>query len=285
MIGYNPSTRNDKFLDVNLRYKFSSKFSARVRQYKQPNSIEELSSTKNNDFIVKAMATQAFALSRRPDISLTWQDSNWMLTGGWFGREITDGGGTGAGYGGRLAYATVLEEGNIVHLGVLAIGNDVNRDQDRIRARPGMDMSTTPRLIDSGTLRDAEKRTTFGFEAGWVRGSFKVQAEVFDSTITRQAHADHKADSWYVSGLLNITGETWDYKDCVYTTKQPVHKSGMWQLGARYERLDLNDGMIRGGRKKTSPSASTITRCETSIIRSTLYAPTRPGTADSPISH
>ena len=250
VIGYDPSTRNDKFLDVNGRYKFNSKFSVRVGQYKQPNSMEELSSTKNNDFIVKAMATQAFALSRRQGASVTWQDSKWMLSGGWFGREITAGGGTGAGYGGRFAYTPVLEDGNIVHLGVSAISYDANRDQDRIRARPGMDMSTTPRLIDSGTFRDADKRTTYGFEAGWVRGPFKLQAEIFDSTVNRLAHANYKADSWYVSGLWNISGETWGYKAGVFTTNHPVHKSGMWQLGARYERLDLNDGLIRGGEEK-----------------------------------
>lgn len=250
VVGYDPSTRNDKFLDVNGRYRFNSKLSARVGQYKQPNSMEELSSTQNNDFIVKAMATQAFAVSRRQGASLTWQDGKWMLTGGWFGREITDGGGSGAGYGGRFAYAPVLDDGNIIHFGASAISHDTNVDQDRIRARPGMDMSTTPRLIDSGTFRDANKRSTLGLEAGWVRGPFKLQTEVFDATANRLAHADYKVHGWYVSGLWNLTGETWGYKDGVFTTKHPGHKSGMWQLAARYEKLDLNDGLVRGGEER-----------------------------------
>ena len=247
VVGYDVSKRNDKFLDVNGHYKFSSKLSARVGQYKQPNSMEELSSTKNNDFIVKAMATQAFAVSRRQGASLTWQDTQWMATAGWFGREITNGGSTGAGYGGRFAYAPILQDGNIVHLGVSAISNDTNRDQDRIRARPGFDMSTTPRLIDSGTFNDADKRTTYGVEAGWVRGPFKLQAEYFDSTVRRITHTDYNADSWYVSGVWNITGETWGYKDGTFANNSPVHTIGMWQLGARYEKLDLNDGLVRGG--------------------------------------
>lgn len=250
VVGYDVSTRNDKFLDVNGRYKFSSKLSARVGQYKQANSMEELSSTKNNDFIVKAMATQAFAVSRRQGASLTWQDSHWMLTGGWFGREITDGGGTGAGYGGRFAYTPILEDGNIIHLGVSAISYDTNNDQDRIRARPGMDMSTTPRLIDSGTFRDADKRSTYGLEAGWVRGPFKLQAEYFNSTVDRNLHSDYNANSWYVSGLWNITGETWGYKDGTFATNHPAHKTGMWQVGARYEKLNLNDGLVLGGEEK-----------------------------------
>ena len=36
-----------------------------VGQFKQPNSLEELSSTKNNDFISKAMVTNTFGVARR----------------------------------------------------------------------------------------------------------------------------------------------------------------------------------------------------------------------------
>ncbi|MEO7916117.1 MAG: porin, partial [Dokdonella sp.] len=250
VVGYDVSTRNDKFLDVNGRYKVNSKLSVQAGQYKQANSLEELSSTKNNDFIVKAMATQAFAIARRQGVGATWQDTKWAFTGGWFGREITDGGGTGAGYGGRFTVAPINDDGRIVHFGVSAISYDTNNDVDRIRARPGIDISTTPRLIDSGTFRDSDKRTTYGVEAGWVGGPFKVQAEYFNSTVDRLAHSDYQADSWYVSGLWNITGETWGYKGGVVTTENPVHTTGMWQVGVRYEGLNLNDGLVRGGEEK-----------------------------------
>ena len=113
-----------------------------------------------------------------------------------------------------------------------------------------MDISTTPRLIDSGTLRGADKRTTYGLEAGWVRGPLKLQAEYFDARVDRLTRSDYNADSWYVSGLWNISGETWGYKDGTFATTSPVHKTGMWQVGARYERLNLNDGLVQGGEEK-----------------------------------
>jgi phosphate-selective porin OprO/OprP len=49
VVGYDAF--NNKWLDVNAQYKFNAFTFVQFGQYKQPNSLEELSSTKNNDFI------------------------------------------------------------------------------------------------------------------------------------------------------------------------------------------------------------------------------------------
>ena len=60
VIGYD--AKADKFLDINVKYKLggNSNNYVQVGQFKQPNSLEELSSTKNNDFISKAMTTNTY---------------------------------------------------------------------------------------------------------------------------------------------------------------------------------------------------------------------------------
>ncbi|MEO8161974.1 MAG: porin, partial [Arenimonas sp.] len=79
VVGYD--ARADKFLDVNVQYKFSSFTFLRVGQFKQPNSFEELSSTKNNDFIAKAMTTNLQGVARRVGIAAGTGAANWTLTG------------------------------------------------------------------------------------------------------------------------------------------------------------------------------------------------------------
>src|SRR3546814_12052000 len=45
---------------------------------------------------------------------------------------------------------------------------------------------------------------------------------------------------------------TWGYKGGVPTTPLPDQPgSGMWQLGLRYDTIDLNDGAIEGGKMNT----------------------------------
>ena len=74
VLGYD--ARSDKFLDANVQYKFNAETSVTVGQYKQPNSLEELSSTKNNDFISKAMTTNLQGMSRRIDVRDEEGDGN-----------------------------------------------------------------------------------------------------------------------------------------------------------------------------------------------------------------
>ena len=51
-----------------------------------------------------------------------------------------------------------------------------------------------------------------------------------------------------MSGLWNVTGETWGYKNGVIATSRPNEPaSGMWQLGLRYDSIDLDDGSVLGG--------------------------------------
>jgi phosphate-selective porin OprO/OprP len=114
----------------------------------------------------------------------------------------------------------------------------------RLRVRPDADQSAQ-RLIDTGDLKDADRLKTTGLEGAFISGPFKLQAEYMTTTISRDLTSDFKGDSWYVYGLWNITGETWGYKGGTITTglgDDPA--KGMWQIGARYDTADLNDGKV-----------------------------------------
>ena len=263
VLGYD--ARADKFLDANIGYKFDGFTFVRVGQFKQPNSLEELSSTKNNDFIAKAMTTNLQGVARRVGIAAGTGADNWTITGSAFTRELTRNLGEGNGFGVRGTWAPILEPGNFLHLG-LSLVDYAARDpgsaagvtpvvdgdgRARFRVRPDADLTAT-RLIDSGQFTDADKIRTIGAESAWVHGPFKLQGEYMRTNVGRTAHGDFGFDSWYVSGVYTLTGETWTYKDGVVATPLPNEPaSGMWQIAARYDHVDLNDGSF------TAPSTVT----------------------------
>ena len=73
------------------------------------------------------------------------------------------------------------------------------------------------------------------------------------SSATARGFDDFSGDGFYVSGLWNITGETWGYKAGVPITPLPDEPGkGMWQLGLRYDTIDLNDGTVPAHRRRTS---------------------------------
>ena len=247
VLGYD--AKANKYLDVNVKWKLGSNY-VQLGQFKQVNSLEELSSTKNNDFISKAMVTNTFAVGRRVGVAYGDGGKNWGYTANVFGRELTRNLGHGQGYGGRVYYAPIVGDGSLLHFGISAVDYDTNNDTQRWRIRPGADLATA-RLIDTGNILNTDRNRTLGLEGIWVGGPFKAQGEYMRTKTTRNentAASDFFGDSWYVSVLWNITGERWGYKGGTPSTPLPTDPaSGMWQVGIRYDDANLNDGAIKGG--------------------------------------
>ena len=257
VVGYD--AKADKWLDTNIKYKIggNSNHFLQFGQFKQPNSLEELSSTKNNDFITKAMVTNTWAVARRVGVGYGYGDSNWGVTASVFGDELKRGNAAGNGFGARGYFAPINEKGNFLHLGVshasynaeqpVVNGNNLE-DTARFRTRPNADLSGV-RLVDTGNIAFADKINTTGVEAVWVRGPVKLQGEYMRSKVSRSnGLADFSGDGAYISALWNITGETWGYKGGTPSTPLPDEPAtGMWQLGARYDTINLDDAPILGG--------------------------------------
>ena len=251
----------DKWLDVNLKYKIKGNGNHyfQVGQYKQLNSLEELSSTKNNDFISKATVTNTFGVARRLGAMYNYGDNNWAIQASYFTRELTEHPAPtphGPGWGVRGYWAPINDTGSILHLGLSYNNYDTFTDTVQWRARPLADLSN--RLVDTGSLRNTDRIATMGFESFWVHGPFKVQGEYMSSNTERYGvnATDFSGSAGYISGLWNITGETWGYKGGTPTTGLPTDPAkGMWQLGLRYDTADLNDGVVNPATGKVAVGA------------------------------
>lgn len=257
VLGYD--AKDDKFLDANVKYKFGNNANHyfQVGQFKQPGAtMEELSSTKNNDFIAKSSITNSLGTPRRVGAQYNYGDVNWGLTASYFGRELTRNREHGSGYAVRGYWAPINEQGSILHIGASYLDKDTDADGIRLRARPMADMVGT-RFVDTGSSRTSatslnnrtDRASTMGVEGLWIHGPFKLQAEYMNIDVTRtDGLADFSGDGYYVSGLWNLTGETWGYKAGTPVTNLPDDPAkGMWQLGLRYDTIDLTDGAVVGG--------------------------------------
>ena len=257
VVGYD--AKDDKWLDVNAKYKFGNNANhfIQVGQFKQPGAtMEELSSTRSNDFVSKTSITNTLGTARRLGVQYNYGDVDWGLTGSIFTRELTRFREHGNGYALRGYWAPINETGNILHIGASYLNKDTDEDGIRLRARPMADLVPT-RFLDTGSsltsassLNNRTDRVgNLGVEGLWVKGPIKLQAEYMNTTVDRtDGLDDFSGNGYYVSGLWNITGETWGYKAGVPTTPLPDNPTkGLWQLGLRYDTLDLTDDAVVGG--------------------------------------
>jgi len=245
--------RSDRWLDVFYRQRVGSFARWRLGQFKQNNSLEELSSTRNNDFIAKSSTTNAFAIARRLGAEVATGGDPWTLSGSIFSREITNNGQKSSGYSVRSTFAPIMQVvapdnavDRVLHLGLSMVGFDPSKNIQRFSVRPEADLANI-RLIDTLNLSDTTAARQLGLEAMWLQGPLKLSAEWVDANYQRSANPDFSASSWYVSGIYNLTGEKFRYRTGIHTTPAPAADAGMWQIAARYSHTNANDGLVRGG--------------------------------------
>lgn len=233
----------------------------RIGQFKEPFSLEELTSTNYITFMERSLVN-TFAPSRNVGFMFhdTLLDKRMTWAAGFF--RQTDS--FGDGVGGRDYNATVRltalpwyeDDGRkLLHLGVAYTHQNYEGDTLRIRARPESHLA--PTLVDTGTF-GAEYGDLIGAEAALVCGPFSLQGEYVHSFINGRGRWIGNPRFWAASIQASyfLTGEHRPYKtssgafDRVRPNRNfgPDGGRGAWELAARISYLNLNDDGVDGGR-------------------------------------
>ncbi len=236
--------------DAYLKYK---PWGVTIGQFKQPLSLEELTSSKYITFMERSLPT-VFATSHRIGVGINKGGSNWSAAASIYGGDSADDedGQEGYGVGARVTFAPIAEKTRAIHLGLAAAQEEPQDDGDdvRFRQRPEFHVTDT-RIVDTGTITNVDDTTRYGVEAAGVFGPFSVQAEYLAVDVSRDSGLqDYDFDGSYVSASWFLTGESRPYsaKKGKFGRVKPKNKKyGAWELGLRYSTLDLDDADIQGG--------------------------------------
>lgn len=231
-----------------------------VGQFKEPFGLEHLASSLHTTFIERGL-TNAFTPDRRIGLGISDNGERWTYALGVFGEtaegDVADEGDEGWDITGRVTYAPLNNNGNVVHLGLAGRQHTPEDSSNslRFRERPESNI-TNVRLIDTGTLTDVEDIQFAGLEAAAVFGPFSLQSEWIDTQVSRDNGADDlDFSAWYAYASLFLTGESRPYKNGVFDRIKPKSTVGQggigaWEVALRYSEADLTDGSIIGGEEE-----------------------------------
>jgi phosphate-selective porin OprO/OprP len=247
--------------DAYLRYTGLDFADITVGNFKEPWSLEELTSSKYITFMERALPVEAFAPSRRLGIgghSHSKGGMKWTAGYGVFADTVdADNGNSNEGYGyaARATIAPIAKKNRVVHLGGYGEWREPTNDEVRYRTRPESHI-TNVRLIDTGDIANIDHTLKWGLEAATVMGPFSLQGEYMSVNNDIDGGSNPKFSGWYAYGSWFITGESRAYKASSGTFDRVKPKSivgkggtGAWELGARFSSLDLDDSGIEGGKE------------------------------------
>ncbi len=244
---------SSEITDAILTYKDKG-LKVSIGQHNNFQSLEELTSSRFTSFIERAAFTDAFEFERRAGISAQYHSGDVLVQGGLFSDNIDDLSNKNWSADGRVVFMpktgnTQLHLGGSIHYADYETGSEV-----RYRQRPLVHF-TGERFVNTGHL-DANSELGFGVEGAAIAGPFHAAAEGFWQKVDRPGMlSDPTFFGGYAEvGMFLTGGDHRGYKGGTFDRvkpKNPVGKGGMgaWQINARYDYLDLNDGGIVGGKQ------------------------------------
>jgi len=257
---YQGKTWLDTFLRVQSKAVFGQDYGAfRFGYSKTPVGFEGVTSTKADTFLELALPSQAIFEGRRTGIDWAFERAAYIVNAGYYWGQDLLGDNDGTTLAGRVAWTPRKQDGDVVHLGISASreNRDSTVDGRDVVHPPSVRISTAPetgltpiRLIDTGSLGNADHVERGGLEGLWINGPWSVQAEDLHERVSRYGgKPDFSTSGFYVFGSWVVTGESRPYAGGNVGNIKPQGPWGAWELLLRYSELDLNDGTIQGGKE------------------------------------
>jgi phosphate-selective porin OprO/OprP len=211
----------------------------------------------------RAAFTDAFDLDRRIGFGAGSNGEGWTVDVGIFSQNAGDNSsGVTEGYAaaarGTYAFTDVIGSQDLLHTGVSARFRDLNNDVDdqeaRYRQRPFF--HDTNRSVDTGNIDNAQNDVLAGLELAYVTGPLSFQGEAAHTWLNRNGGSDNLYGLWggYIGTSYFLTGESraTSYKGGKFDrvkVNDPIFNGGWgaWELGARFDYIDLNSNDSRSG--------------------------------------
>ena len=227
----------------------------RVGHYKEPFSLEELTSSKYVTFMERGLPVETFSPGRNTGFMLHRGEERYTWAAGLF-RDADDFGDAAdtdeVNFTGRVtALPWYAKDGRrLLHLGLSVSERQPTEDSLRYRARPESHLA--PRFVDTSRFA-SDGATLVDLEGALVHGPFSLQGEYVMSDVSRLDGEDPELDSFYLFGSWFLTGEHRVYKngagafDRLKPRRVLGEGPGAWEVAVRYSSVDLSDAGLAGG--------------------------------------
>ena len=239
--------------DLWIGYQGWSNSLLRVGNFKEPFSLETLTSSKYITFLERSYIDN-FSPDRHIGIAYSRWGSRWQFSAGAFGQGSGDVDATGQnqGYGltARATVAPLLRNRQLIHLGA-AISRrtpdaSATPNRLRIRARPETDVNQA-RFLSTGRIPNVDYELLYNGELAAVQGPFSFQAEATKADVHRLGGLT-TASFWggYAAFSFFLTGESRPYlpNEGEWDRVFPRSQNGAWEVAARLSTMNLDDTSV-----------------------------------------
>jgi phosphate-selective porin OprO/OprP len=256
---------SDPIKNANISYLGWKNTTVTFGYFKQPFSLEYQDSAKYTEFQERSLLHDTFDPPTRVGVGVEkfghWGTGEYTaavsLNGDAVPTEKEKTGDSGVGMDGRLTYAFVHTDDRLFHVGLDAEWrNPGDGEEVSLSTRPNAHLASA--MVDTDAIPDVSSESKLGGEVAAVAGPLSVQGQYVAERMRRNTGAGNlDFDGWYLQGLYFLTDDSQasTYKQGRFGGINPSGRFGAWQLGLRYDTVDLIDGGFNGGREANVTAA------------------------------
>ncbi|HEX9733645.1 MAG TPA: porin [Thermoanaerobaculia bacterium] len=228
----------------------------RLGHFKEPFSLEELTSEKYNAFVERSLPS-VFNPVRNVGVMAYDAGERYTWAAGAFRESDEFAVSSGSGVlnlTGRVTGVPVYrDDAHLLHLGLGVSRKDLGDDLFRFRQRP--EAHQAPRFVDTGAFAAAQVRL-WDLELALVWGAFWAAAELAGAEADAVHLGDPSFRGSYVQAGWFLTGQHRPYRrghGDFHRLKLAASESfggggrGAWEVAVRWSTLDLDDAAVAGG--------------------------------------
>lgn len=242
---------NRSWTDNYIKYSSKSLGDFRVGQLHSQVGWEPVEGAQSWTFLTPGLPDNAIFEDRR--VGADWSYGglkHWLLQVQYFWGSNLDGKFPGHTTSARVVFNPVKRKKQVVHIGLAASRERPSDHMAHFYTMPEASLTKTY-LVDTQPLPFTHSIDRAGLELGFMSGPFYGQGEYMIVTAHRDdGLPEFRGHGWYAFGAWMLTGDTpRSYKDGEFDLPKPEHKYGALEIAARYSELDLDDGIVAGGRE------------------------------------
>lgn len=265
--------------DMYIGYKFNDHISVKAGNFKEPMSMERLTSSKYLVNMERPMAVEMFAGGRKLGVAVTAWNKYWWVSGGFFGSEVSilqkekNRGSDGWGFSARAAVSPILRPDMVLHVGAYGTYRTpeaLGLENRLVEFRTFPESRVDRRRFVRAEIPNVNHYTTTGVELAYKYKKLLVYGEYIFTDLSRYKLENEKKESlknatfdgWYATASYMIIGKQREYAsdDAEFGPMAVSRRGGNLEVAGRISTVNLNDfhdatAVITGG-EATSYSAS-----------------------------
>jgi phosphate-selective porin OprO/OprP len=230
------------------KYFFNNKSLIKIGQFKEPFSLEELTSSRFTTFLERA-SINGVSPKRNLGIQYSNHSSNTNFFVGGFGDNAGSGSVDGDESKSITTRFTFFDQPNfsqqskndIIHLGVAYRISKPTTNTVSYNFKPEASIKNSPFVIEASDVYKIDRVNQVGLELATVFGPYSIQSEYIRNNIS--GDKSHFVDGYYVqlsAFLTNGDKRNYNTKKSTFERIKPVSKDGAWEVAYRFSKTNAN---------------------------------------------